>query len=259
MRKILRKIRNIDENSETFKEELTTLWTKLYLFEKENRIINDATFFKKYGDVKEFDLMQEINELEDKNVFYIEQKPLLKVTNHPGSKTIYSKSEIKPLLDYVCFMARDMLKLKYEDLENESLIGECMNASVLIINILRKLNITGYELNAAELFDTTIGHSLVLANIPTYDGDIPYIIDITYRQFCLLSRCNPNRVYHFDYPEIFPGYFIDQNIAKDLLKNGYLELTSQNAKAYIESFRENKDNLKDEVYIKCIEYGKKLR
>lgn len=46
------------------------------------------------------------------------------------------------------------------------------------------------EINIPYLLPSVFGHYIVIVNFESFDGDKIYIIDPTYRQFCLLSLCN---------------------------------------------------------------------
>lgn len=256
---IVGQIKNIDLTNKTYKEDLTKLWTELYNFERTKNINNEDDILNRYGDIDGNLLMCEIGTLEDQKIYFNDQKPTFKSTPTPTIKEVYSKDEIESLLDHIVILARARLKTSYKDFENESLIGECVETSYYLANILQLFNIDGYVINSINAFDSKIGHAFVYTEVPTYDGIEPYIMDLTFRQFFLLSKCNKDRIYHYTDNMISPGYFIDQTIANQILKKGYVKLNKKTAKAYIESFRENKDQFNDEAYTKCIQYGKKLR
>lgn len=241
------------------KERFNKLWTKLYKYEKRLNINDFDDIRSKFGDEIACSLNITLYDAELKNIFYIDEKPSLQFPNEVSKKKIYTHEEIVNLLKYVSFMTRDILKEWFPDIENESLIGQCMQASEIALLTLRRFNVDAYELRSERLFHTDINHSFVLAEFPTNDGVEAYIVDLTFRQFCLLSRCNPDRIYHFEYKSVFPGYYINSNIASQLLRDGFLPLTGENAKAYAESFRGNINNYNEERYIKCIQFGKKLR
>ncbi len=81
--------------------------------------------------------------------------------------------------------------------------------------------------------------------------DKTYLIDSTYRQFFSTMRCNEGRYYTEEEntnlkvaPD--PGYFVtDKNFAKSLMKDGYIELTKENAKKYGEAFYKASISLKE--------------
>lgn len=63
-----------------------------------------------------------------------------------------------------------------------------------------------FEVNIPYVLPSIFGHYIVMVNFESFDGYKTYIIDPTYRQFCLLSLCNKNRIYHYDLSTA-SGYF----------------------------------------------------
>lgn len=261
LKQIVKKLENItshieDQTDPKLKEQVNSLWTELYSFEKRNRIKDISRFLNTFPGEKGVDLYERICNLEEANIFYIDQQPNFDKIAKPERLPRYDYNQIKQILDYVTFRVRKMLDMKVGNINTHSMRGACIIASECAIELLHEFKVDAYEIRSEISFNSYIPHSLVLVEFN--DGLQSYIMDLTFRQFCLISCCNPNRKYHFAYPEIFPGYFINSTVAKTLLKDGYIPLTGENAKTYIESFREYKTDYKEEEYIKCIRMGKKL-
>ena len=171
--------------------------------------------------------------------YYIEQQPIVS-SNTTEYYNIIKKPltevEVINLLNYIVERTRSYLTIT--DFKNDPLVGRCIHATDFIIRnfwrIFQETNI--YKLYTGDVFSSKIGHYFIVVIIPTVTGDKAYIIDPTYRQFCLLSYCNQNRIYHYE-PYVMPGYFVkDLEPILFLLKHGYIELNEHTAKIYGDSF-----------------------
>lgn len=249
---LLNKIGTIND-----KNSLEILWSKLYLNEKRYPINNN--------------LMDKLENLETKPIYYIDSNLHLSFTKNIGNltnKKIFSQAEIIQILEYIISSTIKSFIPNANDYIDYSLLNMCINITTyILINFGNKFNsVDMYPLNINNIFKTKIGHQFVIAIFPTENGDKAYIIDPTYRQFCLLSYCNKNRLYHYD-PYIMPGYFVkDLKPILFLLKNGYLEINEYTAKIYCDSFILSEESyLKREIitesnyngkqYIKAFETG----
>ena len=218
------------------KNSLEILWSNLYLNEKKYPI-ND-------------NLIDKLENLETKPIYYIDKSLHLsfhKNVENLTNKKIFSEDEIIQILEYIISSTIKLFIPNANDYINYPLLNMCINISnCILINFGSKFNaVDMYSLNINNIFKTKIGHQFVIAIFPTANGDKAYIIDPTYRQFCLLSYCNKNRLYHYD-PYIMPGYFVkDLKPILFLLENGYLEINEYTAKIYCDSFI-----LSEESYLK---------
>lgn len=185
----------------------------------------------------------------------------------PNDKCL-TLEEVDLYLKYIVKKTRDSFKMTDDKLLRNPLVGQCINASGFIIrSFWRDFNgLDFYQLRTNNVFTSTVGHCFVVVYFNTIDGDKAYVIDPTYRQFCLLSYCNPSRLYHYD-PVIMPGYFVqDVEMIKKLLKDGYFEINEYNAKIYGDSFvlatrtadsKEivSKSEITGKQYVKALIYG----
>ena len=111
---------------------------------------------------------------------------------------------------------------------------------------LENLGLEVTKNSATTCFNYPFNHVFGTVTFPYQDDgrvvDKTYLIDSTYRQFFSTIRCNEGRYYIEEEntnlkvaPD--PGYFVtDINFAKTLMKDGYIELNSENAKKYGEPF-----------------------
>ena len=259
----MEKLISLNENNDIIKLKLSKLWDRLYLLEERKKIR------EKIKD--DFELIERINDLELKPFYYIEQNPSLSKPNTINlseyGKNILTDDQIVLFLENMLYDVR--MKIKGNRSEKlflkDSLTSYCIFASNYLLanyhTYFNGLNIC--KINIPYLIPSIFGHYIVIVNFNSFNGDKTYIIDPTYRQFCLLSLCNKNRIYHYDLSTA-PGYFAkDKNVIKQLLKNGYIELNEYNCKIYCDSFvlaKESYDNKKI-ILESCItgkEYVKSL-
>lgn len=96
--------------------------------------------------------------------------------------------------------------------------------------------------NSGDIGDISWRHSFTFVSIPVQqaDGSVApqnYLIDPTFRQFCDASDLN-NDISNM------AGYFLSRTgegtkLAEQILRDGYFELTPENAKLYLDSFHTN--------------------
>lgn len=267
----IEKLLNSGEDYFIIKSKLAELWSKLYLKEKRENIRNQL--------MENYDLIERITELEQQPFYFIEQQPLLLKPNtinlNDYKNQKLTEEEIKLFLETMIYDVRMNLKggRSEQNFLNAPLTSYCMFAKDYLLrnyySYFDGLNICG--INIPYIIPSIFGHFIVIVNFESTEGYKSYILDPTYRQFCLLSLCNKNRIYHYDLSTA-PGFFAkDKNVIKMLLKNGYLEINEYNCKNYCDSFvlaKESYDNKKivlesgisGEEYVKslmCLEPIKK--
>ena len=195
-------------------------------------------------------MIERISDLEQKPFYYIDQSPLLikprEINLSDCKNQKLTDEQIKLFLDTMVYDVRMNLKGNrgLQSFLNSPLTSYCMYAKDYLLrnyySYFDGLNIC--EINIPYLFPSIFGHYIVMVNFESFNGYKTYIIDPTYRQFCLLSLCNKNRIYHYDLSTA-PGYFVeDMSVIKALLKNGYLEINEHNCKVYCDSFVLAKDS-----------------
>lgn len=212
-----------------------------------------------------------------KDDYIIESKPvrtviddnsLIQVTEHinNGCEDGLTEFEIKTLLDWIVENTRQNIE-KYtgQDITDDDLMGLC--------GFAQTSSLTPLENHFKETYNSTLDFEYVIEDLKHSFGTITfplkaktgtikkqYLIDITYRQFFKRIMCE-NPTYRLDGTfEMDPGYFMCNknrktkesiNLSKQLLKKGYIELTDENLKLYIDSFiyssiyRTNQDYLYD--------------
>jgi hypothetical protein len=124
----------------------------------------------------------------------------------------------------------------------------CSPAQAISSYVAEHLGVEGIrQLHSYRFYDENrIGHDFAVMVIPVIQQDksirpTPYLIDVTYRQF--FDPTNPNvkigRAMHESIPNA--GFMITKTregrqLADTLLRNGYVELTEQQAELYLCSF-----------------------
>ena len=229
-----------------------------------------------------------------KKEFIIESKPerttidnykLEKVANHINSSITdgLTQEEIQILLDWTVENTRQNIE-KYtgQDITNDDLTGLCGFAQTSsLLPLEDKFKETYNNTTDFEYVIEELKHAFGTITFPIKtDGHTEkkqYLIDITMRQFFKRIMCE-NPKYRMDGTFVMdPGYFLcsksrrtkeSLELVKQLLKKGYIELTDENLKLYIDSFiyssiyRTNQSKLHDikdlniDFYRKGINKGK---
>lgn len=238
---------NEDLDNDKKHQLLSTLWTRYYkLSEKLNIKLDEAYNLYLIGENESYIIYQEPERKR------IDDKKLQIALNHyneiknNGFKEGLTEEEIKILLDYSVENARKSFENLGINVKTNSLNGLCELGQALTIMPLENLGIEVTKNSATACFNYPFNHVFGTVTFPYQDNgrviDKTYLIDSTYRQFFSTMRCNEGRYYTEEEntnlkvaPE--PGYFItDIDFAKTLMKDGYIELTKDNAKKYGEAF-----------------------
>lgn len=162
-----------------------------------------------------------------------------------------SQNELDYYLNYVIYQTREILALnKQKELNDYSFDFMCDTAQSIIARYFDKLNITYKPVETGKaITDDILGHSFLLADF-TVDGENKtYILDPTYNQFFDVDKCSENNFKVINgivvqTPDL--GYFAlrsdenTQNVVKNLIRSGYIELTESNAKIYGDLFYKTK-------------------
>ena len=251
---------------------LSTLWTRYYkLSEKLNIKLDEAYNLYLIGENESYIIYQEPERKK------IDKEKLQQTLNHykeiknNGFKEGLSDEEIKILLDYSVENARKAFDNLGINVKTNSLNGLCELGQALTIMPLENLGLEVTKNTATTCFNYPFNHAFGTVTFPYQDNDKvvnkTYLVDSTYRQFFSTMRCNEGRYYTEEEntnlkvaPD--PGYFVtDEIFAKTLMKDGYIELTKDNAKKYGEAFRKasiplkelgKEDPNKDEKYYESI-------
>ena len=147
--------------------------------------------------------------------------------------------ETEYFLKYICAALTDYLSKS-----NISLVNLCGDASNILSTLFKSLNIPCFVFNLRDLTHDLLGlHSVILSEIPQISNHGKnFILDVTFRQFCLKDGCQINGCDCIIPPE--PGYYLAQDDAgvrfgTKLITDGYFELTEDNFKLYCDAFQYN--------------------
>lgn len=237
---ILKDISSIDENNKNILLELNKLWDKLYKYEKINR--NELR--KKINEYsnESLRLIYKLEQLENKSFYYVDVDPIINNDYLFNLKKFKNKrltdDEIKLILNTIVQDGRRFLvKKKNVDIKKDNLLNLCIVTSRYLSSKYCK-HFSIYTLRTDNIYNSEFPHEFNVIEFLSIDGSIKrYIIDLTYRQFCLLSKCNKNRMYHVYGNYITPGFFFkNADLIKELLSKGYIEVNEKNSKIYADSF-----------------------
>lgn len=162
----------------------------------------------------------------------IEQKLRKKgniITNHNG----LTEYEVQLLLEGVINQARRILAKSFgvTDIEDLDLQGLCRLGQTIIYKLLINMELNPKCLTLSNILDNynEEDHKINVIDFPMTDGiSKTYLLDITYKQF--LAE---------DYTPVIKYWNSDlerKKVLISLLRNGYLELTPENASLYAGSF-----------------------
>ncbi len=235
---------------------LASLWTKYYkLSEKLNIKLDEAYNLYLIGENESYIIYQEP---ERKN---IDKEKLQQALSHyediknNNYNDGLDMDEITNFLDYSVENARKTFDSLGLDVRTNSLNGFCELGQALTIMPLENLGLEVTKNTATTSFNYPFNHAFGTVTFPfkVHDRVVnkTYLIDSTYRQFFSTMRCNEGRYYTEEEntnlkvaPD--PGYFVtDEIFAKALMKDGYIELTKDNAKKYGEAFHKASIPLKE--------------
>lgn len=166
----------------------------------------------------------------------IEQKlrEILEKKNIDINYTGLTEHEVQLLLEWVINQARKILAKSFgaTNIDDLDLQGLCRVAQTIIYKITINIGLNPKCLTLSNILDNYDGedHKLNIIVFPMTNGiSKTYLLDVTYKQF--LSE---------DYtPQVIKYWNNDlgkKEILTTLLKNGFLELTVENAKLYADSF-----------------------
>lgn len=166
----------------------------------------------------------------------IEQKlrEILEKKNIDINYTGLTEHEVKLLLEWVINQSRKILAKSFgvTNIDDLDLQGLCKLAQTVIHKILMNMGLNSKCLTLSNILDNYEGedHKVNILDFPMSDGiSKTYLLDITYSQF-LLEDYTPQVIKYWN------NNLRKKQILAELLKNGFLELTVENAKSYADSF-----------------------
>ena len=249
------------ERKESFVDIIKYKLKKLFGY-KEGRtfIIDTEPYIKKYSEIE----LSEIANIE---------KELKKVLerNFEADGTIagIDKDKALKLLEWVVQRDREILNIKSEEgIKNDSLLGCCGLSQGIVTELLTHMGLVPNILNVNPTIAKDVGrHAFNSVAIPIKENgdvhDVDFIIDATYRQFCLRDKYSPSGRFikdkkFGDKVSPFAGYWClklpgGKEFLDKIIRNGYFELTTENAKLYGDSFTLEK--IKDDEFSKKYEQG----
>lgn len=174
------------------------------------------------------------------------------------------------LLTYAIQKTLEQISNQFQiDAYNNPLTNKCDYTQYILGKYLQSLNITTFPKETHKIIaPTTLGHSFLIVKMPNKT----YLVDPTYCQFFQEENCTKNNFIIYENmilksPD--PGYYITQTqegttIAKQIIQNGYIELTPSAAKQYCDSFYYSKQgtilqnnkiprsNITEEIYLNIL-------
>jgi len=198
-------------------------------YSKQENFIFDAT---PYNEDIDFNKIVEIERFYDNNGYIKEE-------------------DINNFLNYLIYYTRINICNPAESPLTFSMKSRCAPAANIIYELCKKMNIEVDKFNIGDMFNTHTIHELTKISIPTIIDNkkdtIQYILDPTFRQFCLEEENRFHR--YFEEPRYgvrmstpHPGYFLKLNkkgteFANNLITYGYFEINEDNIKTYFDAFR----------------------
>lgn len=228
---------NQDLSNDKKHQVLSDLWTKYYkLSEKTGIKLDFAYQLYLIGESESYIINQEPER------FIVNKEELNKAISDLKNNKDLTLDEIDTLLQASVENARSSFANLGIDVKTNSLNGFCELGQALSLMPLESLGLKVTKNTAKESFGYPFNHAFGTVTFPYNGGEITYLIDSTYRQFFTTNRCNEGR-YHQEEENTKlkvapdPGYFIeDEFFARNLMRNGYVLLTKENATKYGEAF-----------------------
>lgn len=216
---------------------LSDLWAKYYkLSEKTGIKLDFAYQLYLIGESESYIINEEPER------FVVDKDELDKAINHLEEGNGLTLDEIETFLQASVENARSNFANLGIDVKTNSLNGFCELGQALTLMPLESLGLKVTKNSAKESFGYPFNHAFGTVTFPYNGGEITYLIDSTYRQFFTTNRCNEGR-YHQEEENTGlkvapdPGYFVeDESFARNLMRNGYVPLTKENATKYGEAF-----------------------
>lgn len=202
-------------------------------------------------------LMKEYSDIEIMNLADIEGK-LKNALNENKAKGQMvkgiSKDEAEKLLQWVVQAARNVLKeYSTDSFKDESLLGWCGFGQALTGTTLQELGLEPNILNANPHIGADTGrHAFLTVEVPVIQENKeiknnPYLVDTTFRQFFLRNEVTTSQGAFIKDKRFgnrvapLAGYWLLQmpggeKLAEQLLSQGFMELTEENARLYGDAF-----------------------
>ncbi len=182
-------------------------------------------------------------------------------------KNGYIPEKYIPLfLNYITYYTRFNLSNGFENPLKSAYRFQCCRAANINSELLEKMNFKIKQFNIGDMMGTDPIHELCEVWIPTMiNGKLEekrYILDPTFRQFCLkeenrFERYNEEPRYSVRKATPHPAYFYNlseegRSLAKEIIRYGYFEATPENIKRYFDGFYfylKDKDSYEDKKMV----------
>lgn len=179
--------------------------------------------------------------------YIIESEPYILDTEFQSDDFSVEMSDEEKITSIVQKERRHLMK--DNDLTTDSLAGECEDST---LRVLMDSTSKGFEdatclFPGAYLEKGSAGHNCTIINM----NGKSYLIDCTYRQFFEESLSEHCGIYMINDES-------RRRVAEQLLKNGWIEATPENLKAYMDGFEMGKRKSFEETGISAEEYIRRL-
>ena len=230
---------------------LANLWTKYYkLSNKLNIELDEEYNVTLLLEQSSFIVKQ--NSIKKEIDYELLDKSIQKIKNNEAIK----ENEAINILNWTIENTKDNLStiLKYlgKNVESDSLASFCEVAQATTLIPLEKIGIKITKNNATASFNYPYNHAFGTASFNIIENNKIikkiYLIDATYRQFFTTTKCNEGMYYKKDSIAPDPGYFANEEFAKILLMDGYIELNQETARLYGEPFYKSSLPLNSESF-----------
>lgn len=189
-----------------------------------------------------------------------------------GNKNIgLNKEEFEMFLNWVTYNARTYavknIPLSIDiAITSEPMTTQCWPTQNINVKLLKKLGLNVYPFNMGTCIDkigipmssedsdrvkngwcsTAVRHSITIVTLPRLmtSGEIQevdFLLDPTFRQFCL-TEINQSNLFTDSnwlkkgYVAPRPAFFMDEDLCKEIIRNGYFWLEPKRAKLYGDAF-----------------------
>lgn len=130
------------------------------------------------------------------------------------------------------------------DINTHSLDGYCELAQLLSIYPLEQLGLKVTKNTAKDSFNYLYNHAFgsvrFLINENEKIVEKYFLIDVTYKQFFIKEKCSKIQYYLGDMVAPTIGHFVkDNEFARNIIKDGFIELTESSARKYGEPFTQS--------------------
>lgn len=235
---------------------LSGLLEKYYKYCYDNNIPNfdSEVYDRGFNELENYSYIIE----SEPEVFKVSEEETMEALKHleeamkTGNGITEEEAEI--LLDWSVQKTRKYLdETSNYSIKNDSLTGACGTAQMLTLVPFQDIGIKATANNTYNFGEKVGHHAFGTVILPIEEnGNVvekQYLVDASFRQFFTTARCNYGRYYDLERlsgPD--PGYYVNkfpngEEIAKEILKRGYTELTNEVLIMYGGSFLASRLNI----------------